>query len=117
MAREKFERTNLGYPYGYGDDGPELSFFEEKTNLRILYVTFVTSMLLVTGPSVALASSATKAGAEVTRAAACASCGAFVMAAAHAAKCGNVPFAIALMCGAACALCVEKTAAVISHNT
>ena len=108
------KKQKLGYPYDYGDAGAEKSFFEHENSVKIIKICALAGVGTVMSPGVALASVGKKATAESTRAAACAAAGACMTIAAQQAKCGNMPAATAAFCGAAIAMCIEKTAQAVS---
>jgi hypothetical protein len=101
---------NLGYPYSYGDQGPQFSAFGNADFNKISYISVFVVTGLLCSPTAAIASPASKVAAESVRSSACAMAGACVIVAAQQSKCGNIPAATAAMCGAAVAMCIEKTA-------
>jgi hypothetical protein len=107
---ENIKDCNLGYPISYGDHGPQKSTFEYVDLNKVSYVSVFAVAGLLCSPTAALASPASKIASESVRSSACAMAGACIVVAAQQSKCGNIPAATAAMCGAAFAMCVEKTA-------
>jgi hypothetical protein len=110
MTRKKI------FPYFYGDKGPDKTFENFQKDSRFYKIVSIGMAPLLFGATPALASVGKKAAAESTRTAACAAAGACLTIAAQQSKCGNMPAATAALCGAAFALCIEKTAQAVSNS-
>jgi len=106
----------VGFPYDYGDEGPEYSFFETVLDNKVAKLSLLVIASITLTPGCAIASTGRKAASEATRSAACAASGACLTIALQKAQCGDLKVATAAFCGFVFSQCIEKTAKSISDS-
>ena len=107
--------NKLGFPYHYGDNGPDVLMLSNSKILKIALMACV-GIVIIPGRCIAIDEVVAiggilyrKAALEAARSSACAATGACMVIFTESLKCGNIPTATAALCGAA-AYCIDATA-------
>ena len=108
-------KRSIGFPYHYGDEGPENTVSPNAKVIRIALFAGILAGLIV-NPAFAVDEAVVLVGGKLYKKVAleAARSGACLVLASQSAKCGNMPAATAFLCVVAIFTCIDATAKIAS---